>query len=181
MVVQAGAAEQVVRDDPERAAHALRAVQDTGRSAIDDLRRMLGLLRGQSDGDPLAPQPGLGALDDLVASHRDAGATVELERGQLPALEPGLDLAAYRIVQEALTNAAKHATGRPTRVRIHAGDGQLDIVARTSGPVADGRAVGTGTGLFGRRERARLYGGRVSAGPEGGDWVVRASIPVRGR
>ncbi|MEA2125815.1 MAG: hypothetical protein QOI80_2597 [Solirubrobacteraceae bacterium] len=176
MVVQAGAAEQVLRTDPERAQRALRSVQAAGRGAVDDLRRMLGLLRGggQAEGSR-SPQPGLAELDGLVADH---GAMVRLERGELGQLPAGVDLAAYRIVQEALTNAGKHAPGQPTSVRIASSGGWLELEVRTEAPPRNG-AHGTGHGLVGMRERVALYGGTFDAGiDDRADWVVHASLPT---
>lgn len=181
MVVQAGAAEQVLRKDPDQAERALRAVQAAGRGAVDDLRRMLGLLRpGEPVGNSRSPQPGLAALDDLVAAH---GAAVRVDRGELPQLAAGVDLAAYRIIQEALTNARKHAPGRPTSVRVDWSGGRLDLEIRTEAPPRNGsRSPGTGHGLVGMRERVSLYGGTFEAGlDDRADWVVHASIPVRDR
>ena len=174
MVVQAGAAEQVLRRDPVQAERALQALQSTGRSAVDDLRRMLGLLRG-ADEHPLAPQPGLDRLDELVAAHGDP---VELERDAASPLPPGLDLTAYRIVQEALTNARKHASGSRTSVRVAEAGGRLAIEVRTRLVNGADGTPSTGHGLAGMRERAALYGGELTAGREGGDWVVRASLPT---
>jgi signal transduction histidine kinase len=181
MVVQAGAAEQVLRHDPEQAEHALGGIQATGRAAVDDLRRMLGLLRGAEGEGRLAPQPGLGAVGDLVASARDAGTPVEVEALDVPRLPAGVDLAAYRIIQEALTNASKHAPGCLTRVRVEGEAGDLVIEVRTLAPPRHNGASGNGTGhgLVGMRERAGVYGGELHAGPdERDDWVVRARLPV---
>jgi signal transduction histidine kinase len=181
MVVQAGAAEQVLVSDPEQARQSLRAIQAAGRSAVDDLRRMLGLLRGSAaDESSRNPQPGLAALSELVASFSGSGAMVDIEREPLPALPPGVEIAAYRIVQEALTNAAKHAPGCPTRVRISYAGGNLDLEATTRRPAgANGRGDGTGHGLAGMRERVAVYGGDLRVGPdENEDWVVQASLPV---
>jgi signal transduction histidine kinase len=181
MVVQAGAAEQVLRRDPDEAERALGAVQATGRAAVDDLRRMLGLLRGPGASGALAPQPGLDAVDELVDSAREAGAPVEVERADLPRLPAGVDLAAYRIVQEAVTNAAKHAGGCPTSVRVSCEASELVIEARTTAPPRDNGAHrnGTGHGLVGMRERVAVYGGVLKAGFDaGGDWVVLARLPL---
>ena len=174
MVVQAGAAEQVLDENPEQARRALEALQATGRSAVDDLRRMLGLLRG-ADGHELAPQPGLAALDELLAAH---GPNVRLHREPLPPLPPGVDLTAYRVVQEGLTNARRHAPGRPTDVRVGFGGGTLHLEVRTEGVAANGAHPTGGHGLIGMRERVTLYGGQLFTGREGGDWIVRASLPV---
>jgi signal transduction histidine kinase len=184
MVVQVGAAEQVLRLDPDQAGRALRAAQATGRSAVEDLRRLLGLLRGAAgEGHSLAPQPGLSALAELAASLSDSGTPIELEGGALPVLPPGIDLAAYRIVQEVVTNAAKHAPGCPTCVRMKCASGSLTINARTIAPPrTNGLSEGTGHGLIGIRERVALYGGQLlEVGfDERADWVVCASIPVAG-
>ena len=180
MVVQAGAAEQVLRDDPAQAERALTGIQATGRVAVDDLRRMLGLLRGPEPAGELSPQPGLAAVDELVASAREAGAEVEVERGALPSLPAGVDLAAYRIIQEAVTNASKHAPGCPTKVRIDAEGGRLAIEVRTTAPprLNLAEANGTGHGLVGMRERVSVYGGELDAGfDDASDWVVRARLP----
>jgi signal transduction histidine kinase len=180
MVVQAGAAEQVLRQDPEQASRALRAVQATGRAAVDDLRRMLGLLRGSSGEDgSRAPQPGLANLEELIGSFSESGMQIEVGRGPIPALPAGIDLAAYRIVQEALTNAQKHAPGCRTSLRIGYGSSALQLEARTSAPPPSNGAPGTGHGLIGMRERAALYGGQLQAGlDEQADWVVHATLPV---
>jgi signal transduction histidine kinase len=180
MVVQAGAAEQVLRDDPGQAERALTGIQATGRAAVDDLRRMLGLLRGPEPSGELAPQPGLGAVDELVATARAAGADVEVERGTVPSLPAGVDLAAYRIIQEAVTNASKHAPGCHTKVRIECDAGRLAIEVRTTAaPRRNGADPnGTGHGLVGMRERAGVYGGELEAGFDASsDWVVRARLP----
>jgi len=180
MVVQAGAAEQVLRRDPEQAERALDGIQATGRAAVDDLRRMLGLLRG-AEADGLAPQPGLDAVDELVAAARQAGTPVEVERGVVPSLPAGVDLAAYRIIQEAVTNASKHAPGRPTTVRVGSDGADLAIEVRTATPPRHNglTANGTGHGLVGMRERAGVYGGELEAGfDERHDWVVRARLPI---
>jgi signal transduction histidine kinase len=180
MVVQAGAAEQVLSRDPDQAVRALRAVQATGRAAVEDLRRMLGLLRGPSEhGGSRAPQPGLADLNELVASFSESGLEVEVERDPLPALPAGIDLAAYRIVQEALTNTAKHAPGCRTRLRVAYASSRLQLELRTSSPPRGNGGPGTGHGLIGMRERVTLYGGELRVGlDEKADWVVRATLPV---
>jgi signal transduction histidine kinase len=181
MVVQAGAAEQVLRHDPEQAERALGGIQATGRAAVDDLRRMLGLLRGADATGRLAPQPGLAAVDDLAAAAREAGTPIALDRGDLPGLPPGIELAAYRIVQESLTNATKHAPGCATTVRLGRTGGDLTIEVRTATPPRGNGASpnGTGHGVVGMRERAGVYGGELHAGyDEQADWVVLARLPI---
>jgi signal transduction histidine kinase len=181
MVVQAGAAEQVLRQDPDQAERALGGIQATGRAAVDDLRRMLGLLRGAEAGGRLAPQPGLDGLDELASAASEAGTPVEVERGSLPSLPAGVDLAAYRIIQEAVTNASKHAPGRPTTVSVGSDGAELSIEVRTAAPPRHNGAGanGTGHGLVGMRERAGVYGGELHAGfDEREDWVVRVRLPI---
>jgi signal transduction histidine kinase len=184
MVVQAGAAEEVLGADPGRAREPLRSVQDTGRQALVELRRLLGVLRTDDSAAALAPQPGLDQVGALAAQVREAGLAVELrvdgERDQMPA---GVDLAAYRIVQEALTNVLKHATASHAVVRVgYRPDAiELEVLDDGHGPLgAVNGGAGTGQGLIGMRERASLYGGVVEARPrpEGG-FAVRARLPVR--
>lgn len=180
MVVQAEAAEEMIGIDPERARKPLSAVQETGRGALTELRRMLGVLREMDEGPDLAPQPGLAGLGDLVEHVRDAGLPVELRvEGEPRPLSPTGDLQAYRIVQEALTNALKHAG--PARaqvlVRYEADDVVIEVTddGRGYDPATDGR----GHGLIGMRERVAVCGGQMSAGrrPQGGFEVV-ARLPV---
>jgi signal transduction histidine kinase len=194
MIVQAGAARQVLTESPGEATAALLAVESSGRAAMTELRHLLGLLSpaqrltenappGEED---LEPQPGLGQLQPLVDRVSAAGLPVELRISGVPrSLLPGLDLAAFRVVQEALTNVIKHAGKPRTSVRLDYLDSDLVIeVADTgrpfpaAGPVVTA-APGTGRGLLGLRERMALYGGDLTAGPQpGGGWLVRARIPV---
>jgi len=178
MGVQAAAAEQVLTLDPERAREPLRAIQATAREAVDELRRLLGVLREtQGDGD-LSPQPGLAALDSLAAQMRAAGLPVEvrIEGAEASGLSPGIELSAYRIVQEALTNTLKHAGGAPATVVVRHLPDRLEVeVTDLGGGGGNGKV---GHGLIGIRERVALYGGVVSTGgaAEGG-YRVRASLP----
>jgi signal transduction histidine kinase len=207
MIVQAGAARQVLTESPGAATEALLAVESSGRAAMTELRHLLGLLSpaaadpgggegapgegaGAGDGTPahhdLRPQPGLGQLRPLIDRVGAAGLPVELHVGGVPRdLPPGLDLAAFRVVQEALTNVIKHAGKPPTSVRLDYRNNDLVIeVADAGRPIpAVGPAVtaapGAGRGLLGLRERTALYGGDLDAGPgPGGGWVVRARMPV---
>jgi signal transduction histidine kinase len=183
MGLQAGAARKVLPAGLGEIEATLRAIEDTGRATLLELRRMLGMMRAA--GEPvagLAPQPSLAHLDELVAGARDAGAAVTLEaRSGVDDLSPGVDLAAYRIVQEALTNARRHAPGAPVRVRAVAAGSALEIeVANDAvrGP-ADGDTPATGHGIIGMRERAGLYGGTLRGGFEEGEgFVVRAVLPL---
>ncbi len=181
MVVQAEAAEAMLDVDPERARHPLSAVQDTGRSALGDLRRMLGVLRERDDsGAPLAPQPGLEGLPGLVESVRAAGLLVSVHvDGEPRPLPPGVDLSAYRIVQEGLTNALKHAGPARADVLVRYGGGELELRVSDDGRGHDPSSSGGGHGLAGMRERVALYGGELEAGPrpEGG-YRLRARLPI---
>jgi signal transduction histidine kinase len=174
MVVQAAAANDVFDTQPQRARQALRDIERTGRSALTELRRLLGRVR-QTE---LAPQPGLSGLEALVDGVRAAGLPVTLRvEGELHDLPAGLDLSAYRIVQEALTNAIKHAGASAAEVRVRrtADEVELEVVDDGRGPAGNGR----GQGLIGMRERASLLGGEVEAGPQaGGGFRVRAKLPL---
>jgi len=184
MVVQAGAAEEVLAAAPDRAREPLRSVQDTGRQALVELRRLLGVLRTDDSEAALAPQPGLDRVTALAEQVREAGVAVNLRVDGEPAGVPaGLDLAAYRIVQEALTNVLKHADASRAAVRVgYCRDAiELEILDDGRGAPANGHPAGaTGHGLIGMRERASLYGGVVEARPlpEGG-FAVRARLPVK--
>jgi signal transduction histidine kinase len=179
MVLQAGAAEQVLAASPERARESLVAIQDTGREAIVELRRMLGLLRDPVAGAALAPQPGVGRLDALLEQVRAAGLPVELTvEGEPRRLPPGIDRSAYRIVQEGLTNTLKHAGPARASVRIRYDDRTLELEVLDDGR-GPGSATGGGFGLLGMRERAALYGGVLDAEarPDGG-YALRARLPL---
>jgi signal transduction histidine kinase len=164
---------------PARSKEALQLIGDTGRRSLAELRRMLGVLREQTDEPDLSPQPGLADLDPLCERVRSAGPHVEYRSsGDLDALDAGVQLAAYRIVQEALTNTLKHA-GPRTRVHLalHVDGTRLRIAVRDNGPTA-GPGV-AGHGLIGMRERAAMYGGTVTAGPApGGGWSVEADLSL---
>ncbi len=181
MVVQAGAARRLVAGTSERATQALQTVEESGREALNELRQLLGVLSEHAGEAALAPQPGLAQLDVLVERLRETGFGVELRREGSPRpLQPGLELAAYRVIQEALTNALEHAGGAPTRVLVRFGDEQLDLEVRNARgqPVAP-VAVGAGRGLVGMRQRVAVYGGELEAGPlTGGGFAVRARLPL---
>lgn len=181
MVVQAEAAEEMLGVDPERARTPLVAVQDTGRTALGELRRMLGVLREQGgDGAALAPQPGLAGLDELVAQVRAAGLPVRLRvEGERRALPSGVDLSAYRIVQEGLTNTLKHAGPARAEVVVSYGHRHLDLRVSDDGRGHDPASNGDGHGLVGMRERVALYGGELRAGPApGGGYLLTARLPL---
>ena len=200
MIVQAGAARQVLAADPAEAKAALLAVEASGRAAMTELRHLLGLLSPSGTGagsagsapdgaeasQDLSPQPGLAQLQPLIDRLTAAGLPVELQVGGVPrALPPGLDLAAYRVVQEALTNVLKHAGKPRTTVRLDYREADLVVeVADAGRPMpaagpAPSVVPGSGRGLLGLRERIALYGGELDAGPQPDDgWLVRARLPI---
>jgi len=186
MVVQAGAARRVLASSPEQAREALLAVEGSGRTAMGELRHLLGLLAPAGDQGPgeeeavLVPQPGLAQVGALVDRVRAAALPAELVIEGARDLPPGVDLAAYRVVQEALTNVLKHAGGARAVIRLVYGGRELVItVTDEGGPAGYGPPGTGGRGLIGLRERLGLYGGELDAGPRpGGGWRVRASIPL---
>ena len=201
MIVQAGAARQVLSESPDDARTALLAVEASGRAAMAELRNLLGLLSpaaapgtsGAADSalaeKDLQPQPGLAQLRPLIERVTAAGLPVELQvSGGLHDLPPGLDLAAFRVVQEALTNVIKHAGRARTNVMVDLSETELVVdVADAGRPPAERRPLpaspavpaGAGRGLLGLRERIALYGGELDAAPRlGGGWRVRARLPL---
>lgn len=179
MVVQAGGARRILDRDPARALEAATKIERTGREALGEMRHLLGMLNGADHAPALAPQPTLGEVGELVTRARSAGLPTVLEfRGERRSLPAGLDLAAYRIVQEGLTNALKHAGRAPTTVTVDWSDEVLTLEIRDHGS-AGARDGSAGHGLVGMRERVRLYGGEIEAGPaDGGGWRVRAVLPL---
>ena len=178
MLVQAAAAKRTVPVDPERARRAIAAVEETGREALGELRRLLGVLRRGDEELALAPQPSLVRIGALVARTRDAGLPVELEvAGDPVQLPPGVDAAAFRIVQAALVDVMRHAAATRAVVRVGYEPAAVELRvtddARGDGPVHDARA------LLGLRERVALYGGELYAGrrPHGG-FELTARLPV---
>lgn len=208
MVIQAGAARRQLPNDPSKAAGALAAVESTGREAMDEMRRVLGVLRSDREPDAtLAPQPSLGDLPDLIASSSDMPVHLRTE-GAFDGLTPGVELSAYRVVQEAITNVRRHAgtvTSVDVMLRCDGGDLTVEVsddghrVWPEVGPELRSRgfvtvevhdaarqtaAAGrtTGFGLIGMRERVTAFGGELAAGPRpGGGWSVRARFPAAAR
>jgi signal transduction histidine kinase len=182
MTVQAGAAKAVAAEDPEGARRAMAAVEEAGRQALEELRHLLGVLRPETDLDGLGPQPGLADLPRLVEQLRQTGVEVSLATDGVPAGLPArVDLFAYRIVQEALTNVLKHA-GPGARTEVRLGTDRSGIVVEV---LDDGRGAsvlpGAGHGLVGMRERALLLGGTLDAAPRpGGGFRVVAHLPTGG-
>jgi signal transduction histidine kinase len=179
MTVQAGAAEEMLKRDPQAAVEPVRAVQETGRQALVEMKRLVGMLRERDDELGLAPQPGVDAIGELVANVREAGLPVDLDVEGVPRrLPPGVDISAYRIVQEALTNALKHARAAQATVRLRYGPDDLAIEVVDDGAGPNGNGAG-GHGLVGMRERVAVFGGDFAAGPgDAGGFAVRARLPV---
>jgi len=186
MVVQAAAGEEVFDEDPERARESLSAVASTGRAALTELRRLLGVIRAEDDRgrEPaFAPQPGIEFVGELVRQVNDAGLPVELSViGEPRTLPEGVGLCAYRIVQEALTNTLKHAdaSGASVNVRYAADALELQVVDDGRGRSEVNGEAG-GHGLIGMRERVALFGGELTASPRAGrGYEVRARLPLEG-
>lgn len=184
MVIQASAARRVAERNPAAVTEAAELISRTGREALSELRYVFGPMR-KGDDDALGTSPGLANLDQLVSRAHRAGLPVELRvEGEPLALSPGLDLAAYRVVQEALTNSLKHARGAraAVTVRYEPGDVMVEVMDDGAGAGVNGNPDGGGGhGLVGMRERVALYGGILEVGkrPEGG-FTVRARIPLGG-
>ncbi|MFD9464698.1 sensor histidine kinase [Streptomyces sp. NPDC060027] len=174
-VVQAGAARAAA--DPAFTERALVAIEDTGRAALEDLERVLGVLRETER--PASGRPTLTDADRLLESARTSGAKVDAEvAGPLETVPGPVSREGYRILQESLTNVLRHAGSVPVRVRIEVGDGTLALEVRNPLP-AGITGPGRGSGLRGIRERASLLGGRARTGPHEGDWQVHAELPLR--
>ena len=180
MTVQAGAAEEMLKIDPARAVEPVRAVQETGRRALVEMKRLVGVLREDDEEIGLAPQPGLADIERLVEHMREAGLRVVLRvEGERRPVPIGVDLSAYRVVQEALTNALKHARDASAVVTLRYGETDLEVAVTDDG-LANAASTG-GHGLIGMRERVGIFGGTFSAGPsEGGGFAVRALLPLEG-
>ncbi|MFB9832878.1 sensor histidine kinase [Actinoallomurus acaciae] len=173
--VQAGAA--LHRRDPDQAYAALAAIKDASKQTLRELRTTLGVLRQVDEAQPLSPAPSLGRIDDLISQTKDAGLSVRLVvSGHERDLPAPIDLAAYRIVQEALTNAVRHAGEATATVLVRYGPDQVVVEICDDGAGAD---VAEGNGIRGMRERAATLGGTLAAGPRpGGGFLVRASLPL---
>ncbi|MFJ5533708.1 sensor histidine kinase [Streptomyces sp. NPDC093261] len=176
--VQAGVGLALLDSDPEQARTALTTIKAASKEALGEVRQVLDTLRTPGDA-PRAPAPGLGRLPELVEQAAGAGLTVTVE-GTAPRLAPGTDLAAFRIVQEALTNVVRHSGSRHARVRIGTGAGALRLRIDDDGPATRAEAGGSGNGLAGMRERAAALGGTIEAGARAdGGFRVLAVLPLR--
>jgi signal transduction histidine kinase len=180
MGLQAGAAERVLGTDPERAREPLQAIQSGAREAVFELRRLLGILREGDEPAALAPVPRLAQLASLVESVRTAGLDVEISvEGEVQRTPPGVELSAYRIAQEALTNVLKHAHASSARVVLRYRARELEVEVTDDGSGA--RLNGAGHGLIGMRERVALYGGALTTGlTDAGGFRVLARLPYEG-
>jgi signal transduction histidine kinase len=196
IAVRAGVANYVIAEHPEEAARALTSIEHTSRGALAEMRALLEVLRAEPDGTgpgtglPVGPQhaglvpaPGLASLESLTARTAEAGVRVDLDiRGERPQLTPGLDLAAYRVIQEALTNVIKHAATDSCKVTVACQPDVLTVEITDSGPLRNGSGnAAAGHGLAGMRERVSMYGGQFQAGPRpGGGFRVAARFPLTG-
>jgi signal transduction histidine kinase len=180
IVVQAGAARRVMEADRVRASEALAAIEMTGRQTLQEMRRLLGVLRTDDDVLALSPQPGLAELGALIDEVRKAGMPVDFREEGIPhELPPGHDLVAYRVVQEALTNVLKHAGQAKVWITLKftSRSLELEVLDDGRGPTHSGEPEG-GHGLFGMRERLALYGGTLETGERpGGGFSLRACLP----
>jgi signal transduction histidine kinase len=179
MTVQASGVRRLLRPDQDREREALLVVERTGREALAEMRRMVGVLRRPEEAPALAPQPSLDHLSRLVDQAREAGLPVELRiEGEATQLPAGVDLTAYRLVQEGLTNVVKHAQATRAEVLVNYGDSYLEVTIRDDGKGV-GNGDGGGHGLVGMRERVSVYGGELDAGPQpGGGYRLRAKLPL---
>ncbi len=185
IVIQAGAAERALDRHPADARGAIEAIASTARQALGDMRTMLGVLGPveitASAGEAPEPMPGLDRLGELLESVRAAGLTVELSvTGERRPLDPGVELAAYRIIQEALTNTLKHARGARSKVTVRYGDHDLELRVTDEGGAGERELAGPGQGrgLIGMRERVAMYGGDFDAGPSAKGFEVTARLPI---
>jgi signal transduction histidine kinase len=179
MVVQAGAERLAIGEERPDTREALLAIERTGREALAEMSRLLGLLRKEGEGLALAPRPSLAQVEALVQTVRDAGVPVRLSvEGERNSLPPGVDVSAYRILQEALTNVVKHAGPAEASVVVRYGVREVEVEVTDDGRGAPA-GNGAGYGLAGMRERVQLHGGTLEAGTgSGGGFVVKARLPL---
>jgi signal transduction histidine kinase len=170
----------MVRIEPGEAEEAFEAIEHTGRRALTEMRRLLGMLRAADDGAAFAPQPGVGRLGELLDGVRRAGLPVELRlEGPVRPLPAGVDVSAYRIVQEALTNTLKHAGPARAEVRVRYLPDAIELEVSDDGAGTHARNGVGGQGLAGMRERVAVYSGELDAGPgASGGYRIRARLPL---
>jgi signal transduction histidine kinase len=181
MGVQAGAARTVMANQPDKAVAALSSIESSSRQAVAEMHNLLGFLRREDDTEISSPQPGLAQLDDLVINASDEAMTVTLDVDGEPApVPPTLQLSAYRIIQEALTNTRKHSTATTTSVHLHYIPGRFSVRIIDNGSADTTAAHGSGHGLMGMRERVTMHHGTLDTGTTpGGGFVVHASFPLQ--
>jgi signal transduction histidine kinase len=181
MVVQTGAVRRLLLPEQERERDSLIVVEEIGREALTEMRRLLGILREPEEAGALSPQPSLERVDALVEQVREAGLPVQLRiEGHAEPLPPGVDLCAFRIVQEALTNTLKHAGPAHAEVLVRYAGDDVELEVVDNGRGANGASSG-GQGLLGMKERALLCGGTFETGAApGGGFAVRAKLPIHG-
>ncbi|HVU62182.1 MAG TPA: histidine kinase [Mycobacteriales bacterium] len=178
MVLQAGAAQSVVERDPAKTRELLESIRVTGLAAVNELGTLLALVRAEPS-DELTPAPRLADLGPLVERMREAGLAVDLDiAGLNRSLPAALELSAYRIVQEGLTNALKYAAGSAVHVAVSCTEHSLEIDVTDSGRRGPRARSGNRQGLVGVSERVAVFGGHVHAGPAGDGWALRASLPL---
>jgi signal transduction histidine kinase len=179
MVVQAGAAERVLDGEQPHVRSALDVIAATGRQTVDEMRTLLGVLRADDGRAARKPQPGLADLEQLISGVREAGLPVTFRiEGEPCPLPQALDLSAFRIVQEALTNTLKHAGPAHAAVTVRYEDGSVRLEILDTGSGQPGNGHGSGHGLVGMRERVSMFGGELEAGRAGGGFTVRARLPL---
>jgi signal transduction histidine kinase len=181
MTVQASGVRRLLRPEQEREREALLVVEQTGREALAEMRRLVGVLRRPEEAPALAPQPSLRHVEKLVDQVRESGLKVDLTvEGEATSLPASVDLAGYRLVQEGLTNTLKHAQAHRAEVLVRYGNGEVELVVADDGNGIGG-GDGGGHGLVGLRERIAVCGGELNAGPlAGGGYEVRARLPMNG-
>ena len=180
MVIQAGAERHALPDEQAATRATLESIEQSGRQALAEARRLLGMLRRDGEREQLEPQPGIEQIDVLVEQVQKAGLAVDLAvDGEPVALPAGLDLCVYRVVQEGLTNALKHAGRAHAEVRLRYAPRALDVEISDDGAGGAANGDGAGHGLIGMRERVALYGGSLDAGPRaGGGFAIHAHLPL---
>ena len=183
VMLQVTSARHVLRRDPAAAEEALRSAEDVGRRSMQELRRTVATLRSDDEAGVLSPVPSAMEIPALVDHARAGGLTVELRiRGELSAIPPSVGLAVYRIVQESLANAARHAPLARTQLLLELADGHVSLVVQTAGPVLAGppnEPPRRRYGLIGMRERATALGGEFAAGPTSEGWRVSCRLPLQ--